>query len=68
MFGNTIICDAQRQVTDHETVTSSKTRYYTRSSYLQVLKRSEQKLQRKPGEGIVFRCLRAANSVVSDGI
>ena len=41
VFGVYIICDAQRQVTDHEAVTSSKTRYYTRSSYLQVLKRSE---------------------------
>ena len=41
MFGDTIICDAQRQVTDHEAVTSSETRYYTRSSNLQVLKRSE---------------------------
>ena len=33
-----------------------------------LLRRSELKLQRKPGESVVFRCSRAANSVVSDGI
>ena len=32
------------------------------------IKRSEKKLQRKPGESVVFRCSRAANSLVSDEI
>ena len=54
-----------------ETVTSNQfknIRYYASSSYLQILKRSELKLQRKPGESVVVRCSRAANSVVSDEI
>ena len=56
---------------DLETVIRNKfkhSRYYASSGYLQVLKRSELKLQRKPGETIFFRCSKAANPVASDGI
>ena len=44
MFGDTIIYDAQRQITELETVTRNylkNVRYYAGSSYLQVLKSSE---------------------------
>ena len=54
-----------------ETVTMNlfkNIRHYACSTYLQVSKRSEQKLQRKPGESVVFRCSRAATFLVSDGI
>ena len=54
-----------------ETVTRNKfkhSRYYASLSYLQVLKRYESKLQRKPGETVFFRCSRAANPLASDGI
>ena len=43
-------------------------RYYASSGYLQVLKGSEQKLQRKPGETIFFRCSRADNYIVCEEI
>ena len=54
-----------------ETVIRNKfkhSRYYASSGYLQVLKRSEQKLWREPGETIFFRCSRADNSIFSDEI
>ena len=73
MIGDTNVYDAQRQLgsSEPETVIRNKfkhSRYYASSGYLQVLKRSEYKMQRKPVEAIFFRWLRAANSIVSDGI
>ena len=62
MFENTIIYDTQCQVL--ETVLRNKfnnSRYYASFGYLQVLKRSELKLQWKPGETIFFRCSKAAS-------
>ena len=67
MFGDTIIYDAKKQVALNLTQLSG-IRYYASSVYLQVFKRSKEKLQRKSGESIFFRYSRAANSVVSDGI
>ena len=54
-----------------ETVIRNKfkhSRFYASSNYLQVLKRSEEILRRKPGETIFFRCSSAENSIVSDEI
>ena len=71
MLGDNIIYDAQRQIflnLKQRPGINSKTRYYARSSYLLVLKRSEKNLHWKPGESVVFRYSRAANSVVSYGI
>ena len=67
MFGDTIIYDSKKQVALNLTQLSG-IRYYTSSVYLQVFKRSKEKLQRKSGESIFFRYSRAANSLVSDGI
>ena len=56
---------------EFETVTRNlfkNLRSYASSSYMKVLKRSEQKLQRKPDESIVFRRSMAAYYVVSDRI
>ena len=56
---------------EFETVIGNKfkhSRYYANYGYLQVLKMSELKLQRKPSETIFFRCSKAANLVASDGI
>ena len=66
VFGKTIIYDAQWQVA--LTWNSDQEYIQTLTGYLQVLKRSELKLQRKPGEDIFFRCSKAANPVGSDGI
>ena len=44
MFGDTIIYDAQRQVTLTRNIVKSS-RYYANSGYLQVLKRSEYNLR-----------------------
>ena len=72
MFGDTIIYDAQKAGnSDLETMIRNifkHSRYYANSGYLQVFKRSESKLRRKPGETIFFRCSRADNSIVSDEI
>ena len=46
-----------------ETVVRNKLKhsiYFASSDYLHTLKRSELKLQRKPGETIFFRCSKAA--------
>ena len=71
MFGDTIIYDAQRQVTELETVIKNifrHSRYYAKSGYLQVVKRSKLNLWRKPDKTIFFRCSRVDNSIVSDEI
>ena len=55
MFGDPIIYNAQRQVTLN-LKQFKHSRYYASSGYLQdlVLKRSEQKLQRKQGVKLYF--------------
>ena len=61
-----IFYNAQRQVTLNlkpRSVLNSNTEYYASPAYLQVLKRSEVKLLRKPGETI-FKTL----SISNDGI
>ena len=67
MFGDTIMAGYSELETVIRNV-FKHSRYYASSGYLQVLKRSDVKLQRKPGKTIFFRCSRADNSIVSDEI
>ena len=57
---------SQHNVWRHHNLRCSKAG--ARSGCLQVLNVSVYKLQRKPAETIFYRCSRAANSIVSDGI
>ena len=69
MFGETIFYKVQRPVTlnlKQRSGLNLNTRYYARSAYLQVLKKSELKWPKNTWGN--FRSSRAANSIVSGGI